>query len=269
MLLGLAWRNLWRYPRRTWLNVISISFAALVMVFLLSFQLGTYATMKENVLRIMDGFAQIQPTGYHEDPGLKKIIADPASVIKTAKSIPGISAAAPRAMSFVILANGEKSMGAAMMGVDPQRETQVSKLNKSIHQGRYLQTDDTNSVVLGSALARNLGVKVGDTISLLGEGLDSSIAADVLKVVGIFSTGTAEVDRQFAEMPLARFQNTFGMGRVFLFSSNDESKCLILPQCFLLLYSRTKFRGSLLLTRAAARTSMRSSARGGNSSTRV
>ena len=213
MLLGLAWRNLWRYPRRTWLNVISIAFAAVIMVFLLSFQLGTYATMKENVLRIMDGFAQIQPQGYHDDPGLKKIIADPAPVLQQAESIAGIDAAAPRTMSFVILANGEKSIGAAMMGIDPQREPRVSKLNNSIHQGRYLQPEDSDSVVLGSALARNLGVNVGDSISLLGEGLDSSIAADVLKVVGIFSTGTAEVDRQFAEMPLARFQATFGMGK--------------------------------------------------------
>ena len=175
MLLGLAWRNLWRYPRRTWLNVISIAFAAVIMVFLLSFQLGTYATMKENVLRIMDGFAQVQPQGYHDDPGLKKIIADPAPVLQQAESIAGIDAAAPRAMSFVILANGEKSLGAAMMGIDPGREIRVSKLSNSIHQGRYLQPDDDASVVLGSALARNLGVKVGDSISLLGEGLDSSI----------------------------------------------------------------------------------------------
>jgi putative ABC transport system permease protein len=212
MLVGLAWRNLWRYPRRTWLNVISIAFAAVVMVFLLSFQLGTYATMKENVLRVLDGFAQIQPPGYHDNPGLKKLIRDPVPLLAQAQSIAGIDAAAPRAISFVILANGEKSLGAAVAGVDPDREVQVSKLNHSIRQGRYLQPDDDIGIVLGAALARNLGVKVGDSVTLLGEALDGSIAADVLTVTGIFATGTAEVDRQFAEMPLRRFQETFAMG---------------------------------------------------------
>ena len=211
MLVGLAWRNLWRHPRRTLLNVSSIAFAAVVMVFLLSFQLSTYATMKENVLRIMDGFAQIQPRGYLDKPGLKKVIENPAGVLAQAEAADGIDAAAPRAMSFAILSNGEKTIGAAVVGVDPAREPRVSNLNHTIKQGRYLQADDDAAIVLGSALARNLGVGVGDSVTLLGEAKDGSIAADVLKVTGIFQTGTPDIDRQFSQIPLRRFQATFAM----------------------------------------------------------
>jgi putative ABC transport system permease protein len=211
MLAGLAWRNLWRHPRRTVLNVSSIAFAAVVMVFLLSFQLSTYATMKENVLRIMDGFAQIQPPGYLDKPGLKKVIENPTEVLAQAEAVNGIDAAAPRTMSFVILSNGEKSIGAAVVGVDPQREPRVSNLNHTIKQGRYLQAADDADIVLGSALARNLGVGVGDSITLLGEALDGSIAADVLNVVGIFESGTPDIDRQYSQIPLHRFQATFAM----------------------------------------------------------
>jgi len=212
MLAGLAWRNLWRQPRRTLLNVSSIAFATLIMVFLLSFQLGTYATMKENVLRVMDGFAQIQPAGYKDSPDIKKVIDRPEQMLAQLASVDGIGAAAPRAMSFAILSDGEKSIAAAVLGVDPQREVRVSRLNHSIKQGRYLQADDDAAMVLGSSLARNLGVVVGDNVTLLGEARDGSIAADVLRVVGIFETGTADIDRQFSEMPLARFQASFAMG---------------------------------------------------------
>lgn len=212
MLAGLAWRNLWRHPRRTLLNVTSIAFATLIMVFLLSFQLGTYATMKENVLRVMDGFGQIQPPGYKDSPDIKKIIENPERILAQLESVNGIGASAPRAMSFAILSDGEKSIAAAVLGVDPQREAQVSRLNHSIKQGRYLQADDDAAIVLGSALARNLGVGVGDTVTLLGEARDGSIAADVLRVVGIFETGTADIDRQFSEIPLTRFQASFAMG---------------------------------------------------------
>ena len=212
MLAGLAWRNLWRQPRRTLLNVFSIAFAAVVMVFLLSFQLSTYATMKENVLRILDGFAQIQPHNYLDKPDLKKIITRPAALLAKAEAIPGIDAAAPRAMSFVILSGGHKSIGAAVVGVDPVREPRVSNLDRTIKQGRYLQANDDAAIVLGAALARDLGVAVGDKLTLLGEARDGSIAADVLKVIGIFATGTPEIDRQYAQMPLRRFQTTFALG---------------------------------------------------------
>ena len=211
MLLALAWRNLWRHPRRTLLNVISIAFASLVMVFLLSFQLGTYATMKENVLRIMDGFAQVQAAGYRDNPDIKKVIPDPADILQRLENIKGISAVAPRTISFAILSKGEKSVGAAVVGVDPQREVNVSQLNHTIQRGRYLQAGDDAVIVLGSSLARNLGVDVGDQLTLLGEARDGSIAADVLQVVGIFNSGTAEIDRQFSEIPLTRFQSGFAM----------------------------------------------------------
>ncbi len=211
MVVGLAWRNLWRHPRRTVLNVISIAFASLVMVFLLSFQLGTYATMKENILRILDGFAQVQPPGYKDNPGIKKVISHPAQILKRLQSIDGVTAVAPRAKSFAILSNGEKSVGAAVVGIDPEREPGVSHLNHSIRQGRYLQADDAAVIVLGSSLARNLHVGVGDQVSMLGQARDGSVAADVLKVVGIFHTGTPDIDRQFSEITLSRFQSSFAM----------------------------------------------------------
>lgn len=211
MLLQLAWRNLWRHARRTWLNLASIAFAAVVMVFLLAFQLGSYATMKENVLRVYDGFAQVQPATYHDAPELRKTLDDPATLIEKAESINGINAVAPRTMTYAILSHGDKSFGAALTGVDPAREIRVSSLHNSIIHGRYLQPGDGASVVLGDALARNLGVAVGDTLTMLGEARDGSIAADVLTVRGIFSSGTDDIDRQFAQMPLDRFQASFAM----------------------------------------------------------
>jgi len=208
----MAWRNLWRQPMRTVLTLLSMTLASLILVFMLSFQLGVYDTMKGNVLRIFDGFAQFQPIGYRDDPDIKKVISDPAALEARAMAVQGITAAAPRATGFVILANGDRSYGAAVVGVDPGQEVAVSSLASTVHDGRYLQPDDTDTVVLGEALAQNLHLKVGDRLTLIGGGLDGSVAADSLEVVGLFHTGMAELDRQIAEMPLARFQETFAMG---------------------------------------------------------
>jgi len=60
-------------------------------------------------------------------------------------------------------------------------------------------------------LARNLKVGVGDELTLLGSGKDGSFAAAVATVVGVFDSGMPDLDRSFAEVPLAFFQDTFAM----------------------------------------------------------
>jgi putative ABC transport system permease protein len=212
MLFATAWRNLWRQPMRTGLSLVTMALAAALLVFMLSFQLGVYATMKANALRIFDGFAQIQPPGYSDDPDIRKVIDAPAAIADRATTVAGVTAAAPRATSYVILANGELSYGAAVEGIDPAREQAVSTLANTIHEGRYLSAGDSDAIVLGDALARNLKLNLGDHVTLLGSALDGTVAADSLTLAGIFHTGMGDIDRQIAEMPLARFQDTFAMG---------------------------------------------------------
>ena len=211
LLAALAWRNLWRQPRRTLLSLASIALAAALLVFMLSFQLGVYDQMKENVLKLFDGYAQFQAPGYADDPDLRKTILDPRRLALEAKGIPGIEAAAPRVNAFAILANGAKSFGAAVVGIDPTAEPSVSSLGAAIVSGRYLLASDTSTIVLGDALARNLGVSLGGRVTLLGSAMDGSVAADVLEVVGIYHSGIPEMDRSFSEIPFARAQSTFGL----------------------------------------------------------
>jgi ABC-type lipoprotein release transport system permease subunit len=212
MIVGLAWRNIWRQPHRTALSLTSIALAGMTTIFILSLQLGAYGTMKENVLHLIDGFAQVQPPGYADDPDLRKTITDPASVMAKLAALPAVTAVAPRAMSYVILSEDQRSYGAAVIGIDPGRETKVSNLATTITKGRYLSPHDTDGVVIGAGLARNLKLHIGAKVTMLGAARDGSIAADVLTVAGIFATGSPEIDRQLIEMPLARFQSDFALG---------------------------------------------------------
>jgi putative ABC transport system permease protein len=212
VLVAMAWRNLWRQPVRTILSLLSMAIASALLVFMLSFQLGVYDGMKGNALRIFDGFAQLQPEGYAADPDLHKTIAAPHALAAQAMAIPGVTAAAPRASCYVIVANGERSFGAAVVGVDPVSEPDVSTLGKTVKAGRYLRPDDGAAVVLGDTLARNLKLGLGDDVTILGSAVDGTVAADSLRIVGLFHTGIADLDRQTAEMPLARFQETFALG---------------------------------------------------------
>lgn len=211
MLTDLAWRNIWRQPHRTALSLTSIALASAITIFLLALQQGGYDTMKESVLRLVDGFAQVQPEGYAEDPDLRKTIADPHGLAARIQGLAAVTTAAPRASTYVILSSGPRSYGSAVFAVDPDTESRLSTLGDTIEKGRYLAPGDENATVVGAGLARNLKLSVGDSLTMLGGARDGSIAADVLTVVGIFSTGSPEIDRQVIEMPLARFQSTFAM----------------------------------------------------------
>lgn len=212
MIAALAWRNLWRQPQRTILSVISIAFTAALLVFMLSFQVGVYSVMKANLLRIFDGFAELQAQGYLADPDMHKTIAKPELLAADLRTIDGVDAASPRIMTFAILAHGNRSFGAAVIGVDPANEPRVSSLPATVRTGRYLRPGDSDAAIIGDGLARDLSISLGEKVTILGSALDGSVAADVLRVVGIFHSGMGDLDRQMLQMPLARAQATFDLG---------------------------------------------------------
>ena len=211
MLAALAWRNIWRQPVRSILSLFGLAFSSLLLVFMLSFQFGIYDTMKVGALGLLDGFGQFQPVGYDDDPDISRLLPNWQNLVE-ATNLEGIDAATPRASSFAIMASGDISFGAAIIGVDPVTEPRVSTLASTIIEGRYLQEGDEATIVMGEGLVRNLGLTLGDNVTMLGTGNDGAVAADVLELVGIFSTGISGLDRQITQMPLARFQDTFNLG---------------------------------------------------------
>ncbi len=211
MLISLSWRNIWRQPVRSILSLLGMSLTSMLLVFMLSFQLGSYDMMKTGSLSLFDGFGQFQPVGYPEDPDISRRIENADSILTAVQALPEITNITTRASGFVILANGDRSFGAAVVGIDPSTEGAISTLSSTIKQGRYLEPDDDGAIVIGDGLARNLKLQVGDSVVLLGSGSDGSVAADVLTLVGVFHSGVPELDRQIAQMPLPRFQETFAL----------------------------------------------------------
>ena len=211
MIFALAWRNLWRHPRRTLLNLLAITFASIITIFMLSLQVGTYSGMIERTLGIFDGDVQIQKPDYLDNPRIRLTINNPHVLQDEIKIVPNVEHVSVRALSYAMLSSDNHSYGAQIVGVEPKNESLVSTLPHSIRQGHYLLSNDSAEIVLGETLANNLHVNVGDNITLLGMAKDGSVAVDSLTVAGIFRSGVKELDRQLAEMPLNRFQTTFAM----------------------------------------------------------
>lgn len=208
----LAWRNIWRQKRRTWLTALAMIFSNVLLIFMIALQLGSYDMMIENSLRMFTGQLQIQHDSYNDSQKMRLVVDDVSQLAETLRSQFPDAQIAARANAFVLVSSEERSFAMQIVGVEPGHERGVSTIPGLLADGRYLDDPGAAEIVLGSVAARNLNVSTGDELTFLGSGKDSSFAAGVVRVVGIFDSGTNELDRGLAQVPLTYFQESFSMG---------------------------------------------------------
>ncbi len=205
MFLTLAWRNTWRNKRRSLITVLSITFAVLLACVMRSLQLGSYERMIDNSVRFYTGYIQIHKNGYWEDKVIDNSFQYDDLLQRNVAAIQGVLLEVPRLESFALTSFRSQTKGALVMGVDPQRETRLTNVQDKIVQGRYLQQDD-EGILLGEGLAGYLKVKIGDTVTLLGQGFHGANAAGLFPVRGIVRFVLPQQNNQLIYMSLPRAQ---------------------------------------------------------------
>jgi ABC-type lipoprotein release transport system permease subunit len=208
-LWGVAWRNITRTKRRTWLTAGGIAFAILMMTFVRSLQVGAFIGAVDNSARIMLGHIQLQHPAYEDDPAIENSIYKINEIIADVESRPGVEIVSARTQSFALTSSGERSFGAQIIGVQYEKEAKWSSLTRMQLQGRYIE--GPGEAFIGSALARNLGITVGDELVILGTAVEGGVAALVAEVVGTYTSGQPELDRAIAQVPLQDFQTAWNL----------------------------------------------------------
>jgi len=207
----MAWRNIWRNPRRTILTISAIAFASLLLVFMLSFQFGSYETMINTSVKIQTGHLQIQARNYQDKKNIRLVVPEPDRIANVLNTIPSIQAYTFRGQAFSLISSDQRTYGIVVTGIDPVREAKVSRLKSLVREGEFLAAGDTDQALIGQLLARNLRVGLGDELTVLGQGRDGSIAATVVRIKGIFNSGIGDFDRAAIHIPLQTFQEVYSM----------------------------------------------------------
>jgi putative ABC transport system permease protein len=210
--LTLAWRNIWRHPRRSSLTIAAMVFANMLLVFMLGLQLGQYRMMIDNSLSIFTGQLQVQDINYLDEPQMYRTVPNADRLAEQIRHDTRLDAVSVRTYGFALLSSDKRTIGVQVTGVDPEHEHLVSTIPGLVKEGRFLSSASANEAIVGSTLARNLKVDIGDEVTVLGSGRDGSIAATIVPVVGIFHSGSHELDRQMMEIPIDKFRDVFVMG---------------------------------------------------------
>ncbi|HOD15578.1 MAG TPA: ABC transporter permease [Spirochaetota bacterium] len=208
----LAWRNVWKNKRRTVLTLLTIMMGCSMIMFFRATQDGSYEAMIEDSIAANTGHIQVHEKGFWENMSISYAFRPEGPVVSYINSSPDVLASTKRVHAAGLASYGNNTFIAVVQGVDPEKEKLVSTLHETILPGgRYLAADDGKHIVIGATLAKNLGVKVGDTVAMISQGFDGSIAAANLAVVGIFKTLNPRYDQSMMVMPLATAIETFTM----------------------------------------------------------
>ena len=187
-------------------------FCNVLLIFLISLQLGSYEMMINNSLAMTTGHLQVQHPDYLQDQRMRDSVPAVVDLADRLREDPAFANVAARGQAFALASSEERSFGVLLAGVQPTYEAAVSTLPGLVRKGRYLRPGDDDVIVVGAVLARNLKVGVGDELTFLGSGRDGSFAAGLATVVGIMESGVDQVDRGIAQVPLGWFQSVFSMG---------------------------------------------------------
>ncbi len=215
MYFSLAWRNIWRNPRRTAVILVAVIIGVWSMIFLGSLMRGMINEIIENGIATLTGHIQIQHTGYYNDPVVENSIMDPDAAEKAVRAVcPEGTLWTPRIIVGGVASNARHSGGIKLVGIDPEREARVSFItHQAVKEGKYLEADDKYGILIGKALADKYETRLGQKIILMSQDTTKQIASRAFTIRGIYRAGMQDTEKTYVFVTLPAAQNMLKLGK--------------------------------------------------------
>ncbi len=208
--LQIALRYLLARRRQAFISIISfvstlgVTVGVLALILAMAMMTGLQSELRDRILGSTAHAYVFKTTG----------IQDYHAEIAALEKIPGVVGAAPALIGRALASSPSADAFISFKGIDPELEPAVTEIERSIVNGKLAELtprsdEDHDGIFLGADLAKQLGVSVGDTITLLTPqgtlnpftGMQPRTRA--LRVAGIFRLGLYEIDNTFGLVSLA------------------------------------------------------------------
>lgn len=210
--LHIALRYLLARRKQAFISVISlistigVVVGVMALVIALALMTGLQAELRDRILGSTAHVYVFKSGG----------IADYRADIARLRPFPHVTGATPVILGKALITTPQGQSFITVKGIEPQLERTVTDLPRSMRAGRVedleTETDGIPGILVGTDLAKTLGVRVGDSVQVLtGEGTLTPFAGMLprsrrLRVAGIFSLGLFEFDSAygFVSLPVAQ-----------------------------------------------------------------
>ena len=211
-LLGpLAWRNLWRNPRRTIITLIVVVIGLWSILVYASFITAWSQSARDGTLKLLIAQGEIHAEGYLDDPNINHLMDPPDAALIAALKAPEISNWVSRLELPAVMQSEYKTQPVTLLGVDPAAEERISSVPGKVVEGRYLTGLEDDGIIIGINMAKRLKTALGRRVILMLTDADGWLQERSFDVVGIFD---ADVDFEdtYAFTGRALMQDMVGVG---------------------------------------------------------
>ena len=205
----IAYRDLWRNPRRSIASIIAVALGLALLMILSGYISGVFDGALQNDIRLRTGHVQMRADSYEEEQislQWEDLVDDPAQLAAQANALPEVIAAAPVLWATGILNTIDDSTGLRIYGVDVTSPI-YAPIREAMVEGEYLQPDDRGGVLVGRRLAKTMGIALGQDVNLTIINADGQPDEAIFTVRGLFDTDVPSYDEAAIFMPLARAQS--------------------------------------------------------------
>lgn len=208
MLLQSGYLAIWsvlRHRRRTAFVVAAIAFGVAALIASGAFVQWIFWATREGTIQTGLGHIHVAKRGFQEngssDPGRYLMPAN-SPVFDAIRETPGVKTVSPRLYFSGLISHGETTISFLGEGLDPESEQKAGNIS-IIVKGDDLSRDAPIGIIVGSGLAANLGVKVGDKVVLLTNVPGGGISGADAEVRGLFATISKAYDDSAIRVPLS------------------------------------------------------------------
>tara|TARA_B110000003_G_scaffold131697_1_gene133798 strand:- start:3418 stop:4635 length:1218 start_codon:yes stop_codon:yes gene_type:complete len=206
MLIKIAWRNVWRNKRRSFITIAAIFIAIFLAIIMRSLQLGMYDNMIKNVVGSFSGYFQLHSKGYWEDKNIDNSYKVGDSTIENIKEIEGVSNVIKRIQTGVLSSNNNLSKFLYVTGIEQKEEQKLTDWNRRLVDGRLLDSED-KSIIIAKGVARYYNAKVGDSLIFIGQGFHGMQAVGIYPIQGIIDMKNPNLNNMSVFMNLSVAQD--------------------------------------------------------------
>lgn len=212
-LAGVALRNIVRTPRRSAIISLAVAGGAAALVFMMSMNNGLAELMVSNSVGLMLGHVQVDSA-----KGARTIAEAP--VLAAADALSEVAGSSGRLeVPALVMRPRAGITGIVLFGLDAERERRTSSFASLLVEGTLPKLHDTSAVAIGSLLAEQLSLGVGDWLAVFYmDSMNQTVGAR-LRVCGILRTGSEDLDTRLGvvALPLAKqFSGSDGSAKVVL-----------------------------------------------------
>jgi len=196
ILIKIAWRNIWRNPRRSIIMIAAIAIGLWSGLLVSALMFGMMETRFNTGIEQHISHIQIHHTDFLIDNNLLHNISEWDSLRNNLTAAEEVKAFSARTIVSGMLSTATQTRGINIIAIDPAAEAQTTGLANHLLEGTYLDDGKKNQVLIGKSLAEKLKLQIGSRIVVTFQNIDGELISSALRVAGLFQTANIAMDQQ-------------------------------------------------------------------------